>query len=145
MTFNPDKRITVEDAINHPYFANLKKLDNPPRCQSTFNWGWEADMQAESQKRKDPYFDRKMICKLIYNESLTYHPEEPSSPKKEPAEKSGEEASPKQTDEITELPVKNPEKALATLSKGEINSPLMVKQNSTPGSGAKLGKKRTNS
>ena len=55
-----------------------------------------------------------MICKLIYNESLSYHPEEKvESPKKKASEKSGDSPSPQKSkpvgEEITELPVKNPE------------------------------------
>jgi len=76
LTFNPDKRLTVEEAINHPYFVNLHKLDVPPKCNDTFDWSWETKMQEESLKQKNPWFDRQMICKLIYNESLSYHAED---------------------------------------------------------------------
>jgi len=81
----------VEQAINHPYFENLRKLDDPPSCNLKFDWQWEAKMQVESDKHKNPYFDKQMICRLIYNESLDFHPD----PKPE-----------KNDDEITELPVK---------------------------------------
>jgi serine/threonine protein kinase len=96
LAFNPEKRITVDDAINHPYFENLRKLDNNlPRCTSVFDWSWEAKMQKESEKHKNPYFDKQMICRLIYNESLDFHPEkELPAPAKEGAE-----------NEIKQLPV----------------------------------------
>lgn len=41
LTFSPSKRFTVETAINHPYFANLRKLDSPPKCTDEFDWTWE--------------------------------------------------------------------------------------------------------
>jgi serine/threonine protein kinase len=76
LAFNPDKRISVEDAINHPYFSNLRKQDpDLPRCAEKFDWSWETKMQEESQQFKNPAHDRQMICKLIYNESLAFHPE----------------------------------------------------------------------
>lgn len=59
LAFNPEKRCTVDEAIDHPYFANLRKLDkNPPRCPKTFDWSWEAKMQKESEKHKNPFYDR---------------------------------------------------------------------------------------
>lgn len=33
-------------------------------------------MQKESEKRKDPNYDKQLICMLIYNESLTFHPDQ---------------------------------------------------------------------
>jgi mitogen-activated protein kinase 1/3 len=30
VSFNPNKRITVYDAIKHPYFAEISKLETPP-------------------------------------------------------------------------------------------------------------------
>jgi len=89
--------LTVDEAINHPYFANLRKLDNPPKCPAPFDWSWEAKMQKESEKHKNPYHDRLMICKLIYNESLTFHPE---VAKAEPIEVTSSD------NEIEELPLK---------------------------------------
>jgi hypothetical protein len=35
-------------------------------------------MQQESDKHKNPYFDKQMICRLIYNESLDFHPDNES-------------------------------------------------------------------
>ena len=93
LTFNPNKRIKVEDAINHPYFKNLRNLDNPPSCTKKFSWNWESKMQKESEKHKNPHFDRQMICKLIYEESLSFHPE-------------NEEQETKKETTITQLPIK---------------------------------------
>ena len=108
LAFNPEKRLTVEEAINHPYFANLRKLDNPPKCPQTFDWSWEAKMQRESEKYKNPWHDRQMICKLIYNESLTFHPDVVA-----PTTESEKDKNP----EITELPIKQTEQQAASAEK----------------------------
>jgi serine/threonine protein kinase len=97
LAFNPDKRITVEEAINHPYFENLRKFDDPPKCTNVFDWSWEAKMQKESDKHKNPYFDKQMICRLIYNESLTFHPD------------SADAAGPVTSKESEESDIKSPE------------------------------------
>ena len=61
-------------------------------------------MQKESDKKKNPFYDRQMICKLIYNESLTFHPE-PDTQTNNVNESKSENKNP----EITELPVKSTE------------------------------------
>ena len=82
LTFSPVKRFTVEQAINHPYFANLRKLDNPPKCNEEFDWTWE---QWHQEKRvKSIKEEQELIQTLIYNESLSFHPQE------EPAAAPGE-------------------------------------------------------
>jgi len=45
LAFSPDKRLTVQNAINHPYFENLRKLDTPPKCRKDFDWSWEQQHQ----------------------------------------------------------------------------------------------------
>lgn len=71
LQFCPDKRLTVEEAINHKYFENLRR-DDPklPRCDKTFDWQWE-DKLAQSRPHEYP----KLIRKMIWQESLTFHPE----------------------------------------------------------------------
>lgn len=98
----------MEQAIDHPYFENLRKLDDPPRCPNKFDWGWEAKMQQESDKHKNPYFDKQMICRLIYNESLDFHPDTDSEAKKKENDKADKNASGEA--EITELPLKKESK-----------------------------------
>lgn len=113
LAFNPNKRIKVEDAINHPYFKNLRDLDHPPSCSKKFSWSWEAKMQQESEKHKNPHFDRQMICKLIYEESLSFHPD-------------SEEADDKKETTITQLPIKeaiqqSPKKLPSPLKQSQAN------------------------
>ena len=49
LTFSHEKRLTVEQAICHPYFDNLKRLDNPPRCEKKFDWDWEKQQLHDLQ------------------------------------------------------------------------------------------------
>ena len=41
LQFEPDKRITVKDAIRHPYFTQFEKLE-PPESVNVFDWSWDA-------------------------------------------------------------------------------------------------------
>lgn len=41
ITFNPDKRITVEEAIEHPYFEGLHNSEAEPRAEKVFDWSWD--------------------------------------------------------------------------------------------------------
>ena len=49
LAFSPDKRLTVEAAINHPYFENLRKLDKPPKCLDKFDWTWEQNQNLKTK------------------------------------------------------------------------------------------------
>jgi len=73
LAFSPDKRFTVDEAINHPYFEELRKRDIPPKCMKEFDWQWEENLRSKSRSLQQ---DQEDICRLIYNESLTFHPEE---------------------------------------------------------------------
>jgi serine/threonine protein kinase len=64
LSFSPDKRISVADAIKHPYFAAFAHLGEPPRSESTFDWAWD---RIELTK--------ELMQKLIYMESLYFHPD----------------------------------------------------------------------
>lgn len=67
LSFNPKKRISVYEAIQHEYFAAITKLETPPTSQVKFNWEWE-------------YLHTKLlnsipfVKKLIFMESLRFHP-----------------------------------------------------------------------
>lgn len=41
LRFSPEHRITVKDAIKHPYFKNFESLGDPPRCETVFDWTWD--------------------------------------------------------------------------------------------------------
>jgi serine/threonine protein kinase len=41
LRFSPEKRITVKEAINHPYFASFAHLGLPPESETVFDWSWD--------------------------------------------------------------------------------------------------------
>lgn len=74
LEFNPDKRIDVYKAIQHPYFEKFQKLEKPPVSQSTFNWDWE-------EKNIDQ-FTIPLVKTIIFQESLYFNPLQ-NQPKKD--------------------------------------------------------------
>ncbi|ELR21145.1 Mitogenactivated protein kinase 5, putative [Acanthamoeba castellanii str. Neff] len=64
LAFNPAKRITVEDALCHPYLAYFHDPDDEPECHSAFDFSFE--------KLNLSLADFKM---LIFQEMLHFHPE----------------------------------------------------------------------
>ena len=41
LTFNPDKRYTVEQCLAHPYFESLHNPEEEPVCEQPFDWNWD--------------------------------------------------------------------------------------------------------
>ncbi|KAL6506331.1 Mitogen-activated protein kinase 1 [Orobanche gracilis] len=64
LTINPTKRITVEAALEHPYFARLHDPDDEPVCLESFSFDLEHQMLTEEQMKG-----------LIYKEALELNPE----------------------------------------------------------------------
>jgi serine/threonine protein kinase len=71
LAFNPQKRIKVADAIKHEYFKEIYSLETPPVAQVQFNWDWEY-------RNKDLLNSIPFVKKLIYMESLFFHPDSAS-------------------------------------------------------------------
>lgn len=69
LSFNPKKRISVYQAIQHEYFAQIIALETPPTSKVKFSWDWEYDNAKLLNSIP-------VIKKLIYMESLRFHPEE---------------------------------------------------------------------
>lgn len=69
ITFNPTKRLTIYEAIQHDYFAQIIALETPPKSQVKFNWEWEYNHTKLLSSIP-------LVKKLIYMESLFFHPEE---------------------------------------------------------------------
>ncbi|XP_073287785.1 mitogen-activated protein kinase 3-like [Primulina huaijiensis] len=59
LTINPTKRITVEEALEHPYFARLHDISDEPACPESFCFDFERQPLTEEQ-----------IKELIYQEAL---------------------------------------------------------------------------
>ncbi|CAE7623062.1 erkA [Symbiodinium sp. KB8] len=49
LSFDPNKRITVAEALLHPYMASLHEPEDEPDCESKFDFSYEvADMKADT-------------------------------------------------------------------------------------------------
>lgn len=66
LTFDPSKRITVDEALEHPYMSQLHFPDDEPTTQNVS--AFDFDFEIYSLKKED-YKD------LIYEEIMLYHDE----------------------------------------------------------------------
>ncbi|XP_073271039.1 mitogen-activated protein kinase homolog NTF6 isoform X1 [Primulina huaijiensis] len=64
LVFDPAKRITVEEALNHPFLSSLHEINEEPACPSPFVFDFEQSSLSEDE-----------IKDLIWNESLNFNPE----------------------------------------------------------------------
>ncbi|KAL4204954.1 hypothetical protein AMTRI_Chr01g112280 [Amborella trichopoda] len=64
LTFDPRQRITVTDALAHPYLASLHDISDEPVCPTPFSFEFEQHALTEDQMKE-----------LIYRESLAFNPE----------------------------------------------------------------------
>ncbi|KAG4985459.1 hypothetical protein JHK82_033058 [Glycine max] len=61
LVFDPSKRITVEEALNHPYMASLHEINEEPTCPTPFIFDFEQTILNEED-----------IKELIWKESLNF-------------------------------------------------------------------------
>ncbi|KAJ3689642.1 hypothetical protein LUZ61_018806 [Rhynchospora tenuis] len=66
LVFDPSKRITVDEALHHPYLASLHDINDEPVCPAPFNFDFEQ-----------PNFTEENIRELIWRESLAFNPNPP--------------------------------------------------------------------
>ncbi|GAY38230.1 hypothetical protein CUMW_035110 [Citrus unshiu] len=64
LVFDPAKRITVEEALNHPYLSSLHEINEEPTCPYPFNF----DFEQTSMNEED-------IKELILRECLNFNPD----------------------------------------------------------------------
>mmetsp|Transcript_9247 Transcript_9247/g.23117 ORF Transcript_9247/g.23117 Transcript_9247/m.23117 type:complete len:383 (-) Transcript_9247:679-1827(-) len=64
LTFNPKARITVEEALSHPYLASLHDPSDEPVCEREFVFEYESVELSKEQLKA-----------LICEEYFLYHPE----------------------------------------------------------------------
>ncbi|KAL4334746.1 hypothetical protein GQ457_07G034080 [Hibiscus cannabinus] len=62
LVFDPSKRITVEEALNHPYLSSLHEINEEPTCPSPFIFDFEQMTLNEED-----------IKELIWRESLNFN------------------------------------------------------------------------
>ncbi|XP_028775824.1 mitogen-activated protein kinase 3 [Neltuma alba] len=63
LTIDPTRRITVEEALAHPYLAKLHDAADEPVCAEPFNFDFEQNPLEEEQ-----------IKNMIYEEALAFNP-----------------------------------------------------------------------
>ncbi|XP_043711000.1 mitogen-activated protein kinase 3-like [Telopea speciosissima] len=64
LTFDPTRRITVEEALAHPYLARLHDIADEPVCPEPFSFEFERQALTEDQMKE-----------MIYREALAFNPE----------------------------------------------------------------------
>ncbi|KAI5386808.1 hypothetical protein KIW84_073089 [Lathyrus oleraceus] len=64
LTFDPRQRITVENALAHPYLTSLHDISDEPVCTTPFSFDFEQHALTEEQMKE-----------LIYREALAFNPE----------------------------------------------------------------------
>ncbi|KAI5073214.1 hypothetical protein GOP47_0011227 [Adiantum capillus-veneris] len=64
LTFDSSKRISVEDALAHPYLSSLHDVSDEPVCPSPFTFDLEEQKLTEDEIRR-----------LIYKEALHFNPD----------------------------------------------------------------------
>ncbi|CAM9913360.1 unnamed protein product, partial [Phaeothamnion confervicola] len=64
LEFHPERRITVDDALAHPWLAQHHAENEEPVADAVFDFGFE-----------DQELDKKCLQRLIWEEMLQFHPE----------------------------------------------------------------------
>lgn len=100
LQFSPDKRLTVQQAIDHPYFENLRR-DDPdlPRCEKKFDWAWEHKLDDSAPKEYPA-----IIRSMIWEESLQFHPLDQQASQGESAESKERSANPEIPEDEQPIP-----------------------------------------
>ncbi|XP_042512215.1 mitogen-activated protein kinase 3-like isoform X3 [Macadamia integrifolia] len=64
LAFDPTRRITVEEALAHPYLARLHDIADEPICNEPFSLEFERQSLTEEQMKE-----------MIYREALAFNPD----------------------------------------------------------------------
>ncbi|KAJ4954557.1 hypothetical protein NE237_011340 [Protea cynaroides] len=64
LVFDPNKRITVDEALRHPYLSSLSDINKEPVCPRPFRFDFEK-----------PSLSEENIKELIWRESLKFNPD----------------------------------------------------------------------
>ncbi len=69
LTFNPNKRYTVEQCLTHPYFEgtlaspDLHNKEEEPLCKEPFDWSFDSFEPT-----------KELLQELVYQEAKKFHP-----------------------------------------------------------------------
>lgn len=64
LMFNPAKRITVEEALAHPYLESLHNEEDEPTAHAVFSFEFEKEDLT-----------RERLQEMIFDECVYFHPE----------------------------------------------------------------------
>ena len=64
LDLNPDKRITVDEALKHPFLSQLHDPEDEPTFEGTMDFSFEIDTSLDLQKMQ----------RLILKEISSYNP-----------------------------------------------------------------------
>ena len=64
LVFDPTSRITVEEALSHPYLASLHDVSDEPSASGPFEFSFEGEAMTEERVRE-----------LVHAELTEYHDE----------------------------------------------------------------------
>lgn len=64
LVFNPDRRYTVKECIEHPYFEGLHNPEEEPVCDKPFDWAWDNFEPT-----------RELLQTMVYEEAAKYQRE----------------------------------------------------------------------
>jgi serine/threonine protein kinase len=71
LTINPDSRITVEEALRHPYLQDFQGQMDEPECYSMFDFEFETSLlDGHRDLSKDE------VQLYMYQEMLQYRPDQ---------------------------------------------------------------------
>jgi mitogen-activated protein kinase 1/3 len=75
LAFNPAKRITVEDALRHPYLEPYHDPEDEPTAdpipEEFFDFDKNKDSLSKEQLKREHIFQRKILTALIFSLTLT--------------------------------------------------------------------------
>lgn len=64
LVFNPSKRLTVEQCLEHPYFEGLHNPEEEPKATTLFDWSFDDFTPT-----------KPLLQSKVYDESLRFHPD----------------------------------------------------------------------
>jgi len=67
LTFDPKKRLTVEEALAHPYLESYHDPNDEPTCASLPPEFFEFDLQKDE-------ISRERLKELLYEDVMAYRP-----------------------------------------------------------------------
>jgi len=63
LVFNPEKRITAEECLAHPYFEEYHNAEEEPVSEEIFDWSWDNFKPT-----------KELLQNMVYEEALKFHP-----------------------------------------------------------------------